>query len=191
MPTRIEARTGRPLTPGEIFDITAARETSLSRLLMLYISTGLIFMLLPGTFLGVWNLLAISSHRAADSVSPTWIHAHGHAQIFGWIGTFILGIGFYSIPKLRRIDPFALSAAWGTWALWTSGVALRWFTSVYQWQWRILLPVSATLEVIAFLIFFRSVSGHRPQELGKDRLEVWVLVVIAGSIGLLLSLLIN
>lgn len=191
MPTRIEVRTGRPLTPEEIFEVTAARETNLSRLLMLYISTGLIFMLLPGTFLGMWNLLAISSHRAADSVSPAWIQAHGHAQIFGWIGTFILGIGFYSIPKLRRIDPFALSAAWGTWGLWTSGVALRWFTSVYQWQWRILLPVSATLELIAFLIFFRSVAGHRPQESGKDRLEEWALVVIAGSVGLLLSLLIN
>lgn len=69
LPTRIEREAGRPLTPLEIFDITAARETTLSRLLMLYIGTGLIFMLLPGTFLGVWNLLAISSHRAADSVS--------------------------------------------------------------------------------------------------------------------------
>jgi hypothetical protein len=40
--TRIEKEAGRPLTPLEIFDITAARETSLSRLLMLYISTGLV-----------------------------------------------------------------------------------------------------------------------------------------------------
>ena len=59
---------------------------------------------------------------------PGWMQAHGHAQIFGWIGTFILGIGFYSIPKLRRLNPFALSAAWLCWALWTSGVALRWLT---------------------------------------------------------------
>ena len=71
--TRIEKEAGRPLTPLQIFDITAARETTLSRLLMLYISTGLLFMLLPGTFLGVWNLLAISSHHPADSVSPGWI----------------------------------------------------------------------------------------------------------------------
>jgi hypothetical protein len=106
LPTRIEKEAGRPLTPLQIFDITAARETTLSRLLMLYISTGLIFMLLPGTFLGVWNLLAMSSHRAADSVSPAWIQAHGHAQIFGWIGTFILGIGFYSIPKPWRLSIF-------------------------------------------------------------------------------------
>ena len=191
LPTRIEREAGRALTPLQIFDITAARETTLSRLLMLYISTGLLFMLLPGTFLGVWNLLAISSHHAADSVSPSWIQAHGHAQIFGWIGTFILGIGFYSIPKLRRLNSFALSAVWSSWALWTIGVTLRWLTSVYQWEWRAFLPLSAALELAAFAIFFRTVSGHRPQESGKTKLEVWVFVVIAGSVGLLLTLLVN
>ncbi|MGA7908453.1 MAG: NnrS family protein [Candidatus Sulfotelmatobacter sp.] len=191
LPTRIEREAGRPLTPLEMFDITAAREATLSRLLMLYISTGLIFMLLPGTFLGVWNLLSISSHRAADSVSPAWIQAHGHAQIFGWIGTFILGIGFYSIPKLRRMNPFGLSVVASTWALWTLGVTLRWLSSVYQWQWRVFLPLSAFLEIAAFLIFFRTVSGHRPQGSGKTKLDEWVFVVIAGSIGLLLTLLIN
>ena len=191
LPTRIEKEAGRPLTPLQIFDITAARETTLSRLLMLYISTGLLFMLLPGTFLGVWNLLAISSRRAADSVSPAWIQAHGHAQIFGWIGTFILGIGFYSIPKLRRLNSFALSAVWSSWALWTIGVTMRWVTGVYQWQWRTLLPLSAVLELAAFVIFFRTVSGHRPKDSDESRLDEWVLVVIAGSIGLLLALLVN
>jgi len=189
--TRIEKEAGRPLTPLEIFDITAARESSLSRLLMLYISTGLIFMLLPGTFLGVWNLIAISSRRSADSVSPTWIQAHGHAQIFGWIGTFILGIGFYSIPKLRRMKSFALWTVWSSWALWTSGVTLRWLTSAYQWHWRVLLPLSATLEMAAFAIFFRTVSGHRPQDSGKEKLDEWVFVVMVGSVGLLLTLLLN
>ncbi|MGB9204012.1 MAG: hypothetical protein WCB94_08545 [Terriglobales bacterium] len=191
--TRIETNAGRALTPEEIFEITRARETSLSRLLMLYIGTGLVFMLLPGTFLGVWNLIAISSRRAADSVSPAWIQAHGHAQIFGWIGTFILGIGFYSIPKLRRMKLFALSVVWSSWALWTSGVTLRWLTGGYQWHWRVLLPLSAVLELAAFVIFFRTVSGHRPQDSGKgkEKLDAWVWVVIAGSIGLLLTLLIN
>ena len=189
--TRIEAQAGRSLTPGEIFEITRARETSLSRLLVLYIATGLVFMLLPGTFLGVWNLLAISSRHAANSVSAGWIQAHGHAQIFGWIGTFILGIGFYSIPKLRRMNPFALRAAWACWALWTLGVSLRWLAGVYQWQWRIVLPVSAALELLALVIFFHSVSGHRPQDSGKQKLDEWVLVVIVAAVGLLLTLLVN
>jgi len=189
--TRIETQVGRSLTPGEIFEITRARETSLSRLLMVYIATGLVFMLLPGTFLGVWNLLAISSRHAANSASAGWIQAHGHAQIFGWIGTFILGIGFYSIPKLRRMNPFALRAAWVCWVLWTLGVSLRWLTGVYQWQWRVVLPVSAALELLAFVIFFHSVSGHRPQDSGKQKLDEWVGVVIVAAVGLLLTLVVN
>jgi len=189
--TRIETQAGRALSPAEVFDITRAREASLSRLLMLYITTGLAFMLLPGTFLGVWNLLAISSHHAANSVSAGWVQAHGHAQIFGWIGTFILGIGFYSIPKLRRMNPFALWAAWACWVLWTLGVSLRWLTGVYQWQWRVVLPVSATKELLAFVIFFHSVSGHRPQDSGKQKLDEWVGVVIVAAMGLLLTLLVN
>jgi hypothetical protein len=191
LPTRIENQAGRSLTAGEIFEITRAREKSLSHLLILYITTGLAFMLLPGTFLGVWNLLAISSHRAASSVSAGWVQAHGHAQIFGWIGTFILGIGFFSIPKLRRLNPLSLWAGWTCWALWTAGITLRWLTGVYRWHWPVLLPVSATLELIAFLIFFSSVSGHRPQESGKWSLEKWVLVVITASVGLLVTLLVN
>ena len=189
--TRVEMEAGRRLSPEEIFDITAVREMKLSRLLMFYIGTGLVFMLLPGTFLGVWNLLSISAHRSASSVSPAWIQAHGHAQIFGWIGTFILGIGFYSIPKLRRTGGFGLWAPWTCWGLWTSGVTLRWLTVVYQWHWRTLLPVSAAMELAAFLIFFRAVSGHRPQDAGKSKLEEWIFAVIAGAVGFLVSLLMN
>jgi uncharacterized protein involved in response to NO len=191
LPTRVEMEAGRSLSPAEIFEITALREMKLSRLLMLYIGTGLIFMLLPGTFLGVWNLLSISAHRSASSVSPAWIQAHGHAQIFGWIGTFILGIGFHSIPKLRRMGSFGLWAPWTCWVLWTSGVTLRWLTTVYQWHWRVLMPLSAAMELAAFLIFFRIVSGHHPQDAGKSKLEEWIFAVIAGAVGFFVSLLMN
>lgn len=191
LPTRIEKATGRPLTPIEISNISAAREVTLSRLLMLYIGTGLIFMLLPGTFLGVWNLLAISSHESATTVSAAWIQAHGHAQIFGWIGTFILGIGFYSIPKLRRLNTFALSTVYIAWSLWTAGVSTRWLCAVYEWHWQILLPLSSVLELVAFAIFFRTVSGHRPQDSGKAKLEDWIFVVIAGTSGFMMALLMN
>jgi len=189
--TALEEDIRKPQTPAEILQAAATREIALSRLLTLYISTGLFFMLLPGTFLGVWNLLAISGRQAANSVPPAWIQAHGHAQVFGWIGTFILGIGFYSIPKLRHADSFGLRVMGVAWGLWTSGVALRWLANVYLWQWRALLPLSAGLELAAFVIFFRTVSGHRPQDSGREKLDEWVFVVIAGTAGLLLALAIN
>ena len=189
--TRIETHQRPWPDAQQVFTPAAVREIGLSRLVVLYITTGLAFMLIPGTFLGVWNLVAISSHRAAGSVSAAWVQAHGHAQVFGWIGTFILGIGFYSIPKLRGLKWFALRAGWTSWALWTSGVALRWVAGVYSWQWRILLPLSAVLELVAFLIFFRSVSGHRPEGTTGKKLDAWVRVVISGSVGMMLVLVTN
>ncbi len=178
--------------PAAIVEATAAREIQLSRLLVAYISLGLLFMMLPGTFLGVWNLLAISSHHSAGTVPAAWIQAHGHAQIFGWIGTFILGIGYYSIPKLRRLNPFALWTPWTSLLLWSTGVTLRWVAGVYGWQWRILLPLSGLLEISAFLLFFRVVSGPRAGDTdGKRKLETWVLVVIAGSLGWMATLVLN
>ena len=129
----------RELTPKPDNNIEAIkrREKALARMIMTYIGTGLAFMLLPGTFLGVWNLLSISAKQSSNTISPAWIQAHGQAQVFGWIGSFILGIGFYSIPKMRRAQAFAMSEAWLCWALWTTAVLLRWIAGVYQWHWRI------------------------------------------------------
>jgi hypothetical protein len=179
-------------TPEQIFERAKAREIRLSRLLVFYISGGLLFMLLPGTFLGVWNLVFISGRRAAESISPAWIQAHGHAQVIGWIGTFILGIGYYSIPKLRGgLKPYSIWLAWLAGSLWMSGALLRWLANVYLWRWRVLLPASAAMELVGFLVFFRAVSQHKPQDSAKIKLEPWVLVVIAGGVGLLSTLLFN
>jgi uncharacterized protein involved in response to NO len=179
------------LTSKEVFEITRAREEALSRLLMAIVTSGLLFMVFPGTFLGVWNLLQISGRESVASISQAWLQAHGHAQVFGWVGSFILGIGFYSIPKLRGTAKSSFKAAWACWAIWTFGVALRWAANVYGWEWRVLLPASALLELTAFLIFFRAVSQHRPENSSNQRLDAWIWVVMSASTGLLLVLVAN
>src|SRR6516164_7840583 len=144
--------------------ISIDREQQLIKLLKTYLVTGLLFLVLPGTFLGVWNLFAISNAQSATYVPASWIQAHGHAQVFGWLGSFILGIGFYSIPNLRRVSAWSFWEGWLTWALWTVGVTLRWLADVYLWQWRLLLPLSAFLELFAVLLFLiRTTQGHRMQ----------------------------
>ena len=170
-------------------------EAALQRSATAWIVTGLLFMLLPGTFLGAWNLIVISDQHTAAHLDPAWIQAHAHAQIFGWIGSFILGIGFYSLSKMGGMARFAVSRSWTSWAFWTTGVLLRWTINLWPWQWRWLLPLSALLELIGFTMFFVTVRRHpreanRPGAAGAES-RVWIGAVLAGTIGFLLSLLAN
>lgn len=175
-----------------LMDRAVSREKALSAVLMTYIVSGLVFMLLPGTFLGVWNLISISRLQAAEKISPGWIQAHGHAQIFGWVATFILGIGFYSIPKLRKMKPFPLWRAWVCWAVWTAGVLLRWAMTIWPWHWRAGLPLSATLEFAAFLLFFVTIGpAHSSPDGGRKPWEPWIYSVLLGTTGLLLALILQ
>src|ERR1035438_4880645 len=75
-----------------------SRERQKSLMLRAWILSGLFFMALPGTLLGFSNLMAISTSHGASPLPAAWMQGHGHAQVFGWIGSFILGIGFYSQP---------------------------------------------------------------------------------------------
>jgi len=181
--------TASPVVPSNV-----EREKALQGVVMAYIVTGLLFMLLPGTFLGVWNLIAISASRGAQGLSPAWVQAHGHAQIFGWIGTFIIGIGFYSLSKMGELKPYVVRRAWLAWALWTAGVTGRWAAGVYAWHWRIMLPLSAGTECVAFLLFFSAVRQHRPRRVKSDLPvlsnppDSWMKLVLASTFGFLTAL---
>lgn len=178
-------------------DIQAIRkhESALQQSVTEWIVSGLFFMLVPGTFLGAWNLITISDLHSAARLDPAWLQAHGHAQIFGWIGSFILGIGFYSLSKMTGSQRFAVTRSRISWALWTTGVFLRWATNLWLWHWRWMLPISALLELSAFTVFLVTVSGHRAQgaetraDGGKSR--AWMTLVIAGAMGFLISLSAN
>jgi hypothetical protein len=174
---------------------TTAAETEIAfqRMVTVYVVTGLLFLALPGTFLGVWNLVSISGRHSLAGLSQAWLQAHGHAQIFGWIGTFVIGIGYYSLTKMGGLKPVAVSRGWTSWALWTGGVSLRWAANITEFQWRVLLPLSAALQLIAFLIFFATVSRHksRPAPAKRPAIETWMKLVIAATVAFLLALILN
>lgn len=171
----------------------AARERAKSYLLRAWILTGLFFMALPGTLLGFSNLLAIRANHGIAGLSQAWLQGHGHAQAFGWIGSFILGIGFYSQPVKNRSS---LRLAWASYFLWTLGVGLRWLANIYGWHWRILLPVTAAMELIAVLLFLRAARRHKlpaPEQnkSSKPKIPLWMTTVLVGTAGQLAVVLFN
>ena len=168
-----------------------ALERQKSLLLRAWILAGLFFMALPGTLLGFSNLVAISTHHGLGSLPASWIEGHGHAQMFGWMGTFILGIGFYSQPARGRS---AIRIPLTCLVFWTSGVGLRWFANIYGWHWRVLLPLTALLELLAVLLFLTAASHHkRPQPAAGPRkpMGAWMVAVLFGTAGLTAAVVFN
>ncbi len=173
-----------------------APERRASRMLSAYILSGLAFFVLPGTFLGVWNLLSIASHRSGGGANAAWIQAHGQAQMLGWVGSFILGISLYVLPKFRGRGLKRFGLAWTAWALWTAGVFLRWWAGIDSEGWRTTLIAGAVLELTAYLLFQYTVlfarrakpsepsRRKRPHDLGS-----WL--GLAGLSGLGVALLVN
>ena len=170
-----------------------ARERRKSLMLRAWILTGLFFMALPGTLLGFSNLMAISAHHGLGTLPAAWMEGHGHAQVFGWIGSFILGIGFYSQPAHgRSVVRLPLSS----FVLWESGVAMRWFANIYGWHWRALFPVSAGFELIAVILFLYAASHHKlpastQENSVRSPMELWMVSVLIGTAGLASAVIFN
>jgi uncharacterized protein involved in response to NO len=178
-----------------------AWERKAARALAAFILSGIFFLVLPGTFLGVWNLLQISAHQSDTAASAAWIQAHGHAQLFGWVGSFILGISLYVLPKFRGRPLKSFRLVWIIWGLWTAGVALRWWVGIEGIQWRFGLPASAVLELAAFALTQRVLvfngsekKKKKPEDLGSwlgiwgfASLGVALIVNLGLSIGLALK----
>ena len=170
-----------------------ARERLKSLMLRAWILAGIFFMALPGTLLGFSNLMAISTHHGLGALPVAWIQGHGHAQVFGWIGSFILGIGFYSQPSHgRSVVRIPLTC----FVLWTSGVAMRWTASIYGWHWRLVFPISAGFELIAVLLFIAAASQHKLPERAqskraKPQMELWMVSVLMGTAGLAALVIFN
>ena len=169
------------------------RERQKSLMLRAWIASGIFFMALPGTLLGFSNLMAIANHHGLGTLPAAWIQGHGHAQVFGWIGSFILGIGFYSQPTHgRSVIRLPLTC----YLLWTIGVAARWVASIYGWHWRALFPLSAGFELLAVLIFLAAASRHKLPESTegprtKSPMELWMVSVLLGTAGLAAAVIFN
>jgi uncharacterized protein involved in response to NO len=150
-------------------------ERRLARLLAAYVVTGLVFLVLPGTVLGVWNLIGISSGRELAAVSTAWIQAHGHAQFFGWVATFLIGISVYTLPKFRGAATRSVPVGWAMWAMWTVGVGLRWAAGIVTVSHPAAFRISAALELAVGALLLWQVSAP-----GKRSGAPWAIPVFGG-----------
>ncbi|MDO8588436.1 MAG: NnrS family protein [Armatimonadota bacterium] len=66
-----------------------------------FVKAALFFTLTLGTAWGVQNLTMIALNRSFDAPYYAAIQGHGHAQTLGWVGLFIMGVAYYTLPKFK------------------------------------------------------------------------------------------
>jgi len=110
--------------------------------------------------------------------------AHGHAQLFGWAGLFVIGVGLFFLPRLRGTTLARIELAPWSLGCWVVGITLRALcqpltaiaqasmpqASLYDALGRFGTMVSGIVEVIGVALFITMIvsSFRRARPLSAD-----------------------
>ncbi|MCA9244243.1 MAG: DUF1858 domain-containing protein [Phycisphaerales bacterium] len=67
-----------------------------------FFKAGIVVVLTAGAVWGAWLLLQIALRGSFTAISIHQINAHGHAQIFGWVGLFVMGFAYQAFPRMKH-----------------------------------------------------------------------------------------
>ena len=56
---------------------------------------------------GAINLLTIGLKQSFTAVNYSWVLAHAHAMVFGFVGFFIMGFAYQAFPEIQAHEPVA------------------------------------------------------------------------------------
>jgi uncharacterized protein involved in response to NO len=117
--------------------------------------TGIGTVLTLGCLWGAINLLNIGLQRNFTAVNYSWILAHAHAMVFGFVGLFIMGFAYQAFPRFKHAALWRPRLAFSALPLMVCGIAM-------QMVAHLIIPASAslplefiaaTIQVIAVVIF--------------------------------------
>ncbi len=67
-----------------------------------FFMAGVVVALTLGASWGALLLLRIAWSENFSSLSVHEVNAHGHAQIFGWVGLFVMGFAYQAFPRFKH-----------------------------------------------------------------------------------------
>jgi hypothetical protein len=107
-----------------------------------FLTAALVVTLTLGAGWGAWLLFDIGAASRFDAVSPAAVVAHGEAQLWGFVGLFILGVALRWLPMAVGRTPWP-AAGWLILAALLLGVGggFAWSLDPVRWPW--LGPASA------------------------------------------------
>ncbi len=116
---------------------------------------GIAVVLTVGAAWGAWLLLQIAAAGRFTGASLFEVNAHGHAQVFGWVGLFVMGFAYQMFPAIwqrRLLAPRLVPAVFATMI---AGIAIRTIAmAAVGARWAVPAVVaSGALEIAAITAF--------------------------------------
>ena len=136
---------------------TAAERSIADTIYRRFFIAGLGIVLTLGCVWGAINLLTIGVSQSFGSVSYSWILAHGHAMVVGFVGFFIMGFAYQAFPRFKQTTLWKPRLAVTSLPLMIVGIALQTIA-------HLIVPSSASmpLELFAATIQFIAVIIFAP-----------------------------
>jgi hypothetical protein len=121
-----------------------------------FFKAGMAVVLSLGAVWGAYLLWRIGWGGSFASAGVQEINAHGHAQIFGWVGLFVMGFAYQAFPRFKHASLAHPRCAMATLWLMLAGIVGRSIGQVLaaanDWAWWLAAGGSA-LEVTAAVMF--------------------------------------
>ena len=112
---------------------------------------GIVTVLTLGCMWGAINLLTIGLNHSFTAPNYSWILAHAHAMVFGFVGFFIMGFAYQAFPRFKHTTLWRPRIAFAALPLMVAGIMLQTLA-------HLLSPPSLALEIIAAAIQLAAVS---------------------------------
>ncbi len=121
-----------------------------------FFTAGIAVVLTVGATWGAWLLWRIGINHAFFSVSLFQVNAHGHAQIFGWVGLFIMGFAYQAFPRMWHTPLAGPRWAAAAFILMLAGLCMQVTAMALTESWSNAVPAAVIgnlLQILAIVIF--------------------------------------
>ena len=114
---------------------------------------GLAIVLTLGCMWGAINLFTIGVKETFSGVDYSWVLAHGHAMVFGFVGFFIMGFAYQAFPRFKHTTLWRPRLAFSALPLMVVGILLQTIAHLLSPPSLSLEIVAATIQLISVIIF--------------------------------------
>ncbi|MHB1426845.1 MAG: DUF1858 domain-containing protein, partial [Gemmataceae bacterium] len=121
-----------------------------------FFKAGMVVTLSLGAVWGAYLLLRIAVSGSFTAAGLHEVNAHGHAQIFGWVGLFVMGFAYQAFPRFKHTTLSHPNLAFVSLWLMLAGIlgrsALEPLAGALAWAGPAAVAAS-TLEIAAIVLF--------------------------------------